>query len=104
MTQSTDLEYEVYTKHSIENYKMSSISNVSVVPENKEIKLEFDDNLTVDEMAERINNLLVISASVLIIIKFSLIVGIINSLPRIPRIVQPRIPVEANRTSKLKIC
>ena len=70
----------------------------------KEIKLEFDDNLTVDEMAERINNLLVISASVLILIKFSLIVGIINSLPRIPRIVQPRIPVEANRTSKLKIC
>ena len=104
MTQSTDLEYEVYTKHSIENYKMSSISNVSVVPENKEIKLEFDDNLTVDEMEERINNLLIIAASVLILIKFSLIVGIINSLPRIPRIVQPLIPVEANRTSKLKIC
>ena len=40
MTQSTDLEYEVYTKHSTENYKMSSISKVSVVPENKEIKLD----------------------------------------------------------------
>ena len=54
-------------------------------------------------MEERINFLLGITAIVQILIVFLLTIAIITSLPRIPTIFQPRIPVEANRTSKLKL-
>ena len=54
-------------------------------------------------MKERINFLLAITAIVLILVIFPLIIAIITSLPRIPTIFQPQIPVEANRTSKLKL-
>ena len=100
MTQSPDLEYEVYTNHSTEKYHMTSILNG--VPESNKIKLEINDDLTVDEMKKRINFLLAITAIVQILITFPLIIAIITSLPRIPTIYQPRIPVEAKRTSKLK--
>ena len=83
--------------------EISSISNKSIVPENDKLKLYFDDNLTMDEMKERINSLLAISAIVESLIVFSLIIVIITSLPIIPTIVQPRMSVEVKKTSKLKV-
>ena len=84
--------------------KISPISNESIESENN-LKLDFVDTLTRDEMEERINIILAILAAIVqLLIILPLIVGIINSLPRIPRVVQPRIPVEENRTGKLKLC
>ena len=83
--------------------EISSISNKSIVPENDKFKLYFDDNLTMDEMEERINSLLGITAIVESLIVFSLIIVIITSLPIIPTIVQPRMSVDVKKTSKLKV-
>ena len=95
-------EYDFYKIKPIGSNKISTVSNGSIEPE-KNLKLDFVDTLTRDEMEERINIILAILAAFLqILIILPLIVGIISSLPGIPRVVQPRIPVEGNRTSKLK--
>ena len=67
-----------------------------------ELRMVFDENLTMDEMKERINSILTITAIAEILTIFILIIVIIAFLPRIPTIVQPRMSVEAKRTSKLK--
>ena len=97
---SDDFEYDFYKIKSVDSYKVSSNSNGSIVPE-KDLKLEFVDTLTRDEIEERINLILAILAGIVqILIILPLFVGILSSLPGIPTEVQPRIPVE--RTSKLK--
>ena len=97
-------EYDFYKIKPIGSNKISTISNSSIEPENN-FKLDFVDTLTRDEMEERINIILSILAFLVqILMILPLIIGIISSLPGIPRVVQPRIPVEGNRTSKLKLC
>ena len=99
-----DFEYDFYKIKPIGSNKISTVSNGSIEPENN-LKLDFVDTLTRDEMEDRINIILAILAAIVqILIILPLIVGIISSLPGIPRVVQPRIPVEENRTSTLKIC
>ena len=99
-----DFEYDFYKIKPIGSNKISTISNGSIEPENN-FKLDFVDTLTRDETEDRINIILAILAAIAqILIILPLIVGIISSLPGIPRVVQPRIPVEENRTSKLKLC
>ena len=97
---SDDFEYDFYKIKSVDSYKVSSNSNSSIVPK-KDLKLEFVDTLTRGEIEERINLILAILAAIVqILIILPLFVGIITSLPGIPTVVQPRIPVERNRTSK----
>ena len=74
----------------------------SIIYNFDELRMVFDENLTMDEMKERINSILTVTAIVEILTIFILIIVIIAFLPRIPTIVQPRMSVEAKRTSKLK--
>ena len=74
----------------------------SIIYNFDELRMVFDENLTMDEMKERINSILTVTAIVEILTIFILIIVVETSLPRIPTIVQPRMSVEAKRTSKLK--
>ena len=94
-------EYDFYKMKPIGSNKISTISNGSIEPENN-FKLDFVDTLTRDEMEGRINIILaILAAFVQLLIILPLIVGIISSLPGIPRVVQPQIP--EYRTSKLNL-
>ena len=74
----------------------------SIIYNFDELRMVFDENLTMDEMKERINLILTVTAIVEILSIFILLIVVETSLPRIPTIVQPRMSVEAKRTSKLK--
>ena len=94
-------EYDFYKMKPIGSNKISTISNGPIEPENN-FKLDFVDTLTRDEMEGRINIILaILAAFVQLLVILPLIVGIISSLPGIPRVVQPQIP--EYRTSKLNL-